>query len=204
VRDGEDGPRFAGFASTVEQAYSVRDAAGEYHETMAQGAFTRSLKNNDDVRLLVNHAGVPLARTKSGTLTLSEKPNLYAEARLDPVNPTVIEVRSAMARGDLDQMSIGFRVVRQEWSKDWSERRILEARLFDVSVVTEPANPYTSASLRSVAEIIGAIAEDIDEQELRRAIAHLETMLPTTKGEEEVAIATAHALRMRQIALLDL
>jgi HK97 family phage prohead protease len=160
---------------------------GEFNETMVEGAFTRSLKQKDDVRLLVNHAGVPLARTKSGTLTLRETPHLYAEATLDDTNPTVQEVRSAMNRGDLDQMSIGFRVLRQEWNDDYTERRIFEARLFDVSVVTAPANPFTSASLRSLDELVAelTVAREIDEAQVKRAIAHLESLI--TREEEKPA-----------------
>lgn len=54
-----------------------------------------------------------------------------------------------MHRGDLDQMSFGFAVIQQQWSADFLRRDILEVRLFDVSVVTFPANDATSAALRS-------------------------------------------------------
>jgi hypothetical protein len=54
-----------------------------------------------------------------------------------------------MRRGDLDQMSFAFAVVRQEWSQDYTQRTINECRLFDVSVVTYPASPSTTADLRS-------------------------------------------------------
>ena len=54
-------------------------------------------------------------------------------------------LRSAMERGALGQMSFAFGVPRQAWSADWAERRITEVRLFDVSVVTYPANDQTMA-----------------------------------------------------------
>jgi HK97 family phage prohead protease len=188
LREGAGAPTFAGYASTVDQPYTVTDMFGDFTETMVQGAFTRSLAQKDDVRLLVNHTGVPLARTKSGTLTLREDPHLYAEAELDGTNPTVQEVRSAMLRGDLDQMSVGFRVLRQEWNEDYTDRQILEARLFDVSVVTAPANPFTSASLRSLDELVQelTVAREVDEAQVRRAIAHLESLI-STREEEPVA-----------------
>jgi HK97 family phage prohead protease len=106
--------------------------------------------------LLVNHDGVPLARSRGGegTLTLSsDDVGLKVRAELDPANPTVQELRSAMNRGDLDQMSFAFRIPkgegRQEWSKDYTVRTIREVQLFDVSVVTYPANPATVAKLRN-------------------------------------------------------
>jgi HK97 family phage prohead protease len=166
---------FDGVASMVDTPYQVRDMFGEFEETIAKGAFRKTLAEKSDVRLLVNHDGVPLARTKSRTLKLSADPNLRAVAELDPANPDVQRIQSAMSRGDLDQMSIGMRVHRQEWNEDYTERTIREAELFDVSVVTYPASPTTSASLRSIDDLIAELAGvDIDEADLRRAIAALE------------------------------
>jgi hypothetical protein len=54
-----------------------------------------------------------------------------------------------MERGDMDQMSFAFRVLRDEWNSDYSERKIYELKLFDVSMVTYPANPATVAKVRS-------------------------------------------------------
>jgi hypothetical protein len=49
----------------------------------------------------------------------------------------------------MDQMSFAFRVLRDEWNSDYSERKIYELRIFDVSMVTFPANPATVAKVRS-------------------------------------------------------
>jgi hypothetical protein len=57
-------------------------------------------------------------------------------------------------RGDVDQMSFGFRTVNDDWeiqTVDGEEvliRMLLEAELFEVSPVTFPAYPDTSVSLR--------------------------------------------------------
>jgi HK97 family phage prohead protease len=105
------------------------------------------------VKLLVNHDGVPIARTKSGTMTLeSDDIGLRVRAELDPANPVVAELRSAMDRGDMDEMSFAFRAINDEWSPDYRERTIREVKLFDVSVVTFPANPATVAQLRDSTE----------------------------------------------------
>lgn len=178
--DSDSKVTFDGIASQVDTPYMVRDALGEYNETIVKGAFTKTLKEKADVRLLVNHEGVPLARSKSGTLTLSASPHLRGVAELDPANPDVQRIQSAMSRGDLDQMSIGFRVHRQEWNEDYTERFIREIELFDVSIVTFPASPTTSATLRSIDELLQAFPAggEFDEQEVRRAISALETLLP--------------------------
>jgi HK97 family phage prohead protease len=143
---------FSGYASVIGAPYRVSDMLGEYDEQVAAGAFAKALSENDDVRLMLNHDGVPLARTKSGTLSLREdEVGLFCEAQLDPKSPLVQTIRSAMSRGDLDQMSFAFSVVRQSWSPDYTQRTILECRLFDVSIVTYPASPTTSASMRDMA-----------------------------------------------------
>lgn len=142
------GVRVVGYASTYDTPYPIWGGpeAGGFNETIKAGAFDKSVRERDDVRFLVNHDGVPLARTKSGTMTLdADDVGLLVDADLDPTSPVVVGLRSAMERGDMDQMSFAFLVVQQSWSPDYSERSILEVKLFDVSVVTYPANDQTMA-----------------------------------------------------------
>ena len=176
---------FDGIASVTGTAYQVRDQWGDYAETIAAGAFSKTLKEKADVRLLINHEGTPLARTKSGTLKLSAAPDLRAVAELDPANPKVQEIRSAMSRGDLDQMSIGFRVHKQDWNNDYTERTIREVELFDVSVVTYPASPTTTASLRSYDSFMRSMKDvDMTKDQARRMIKSLERRFANVWNEE--------------------
>lgn len=142
-----------GYALTWDTWYDVAGgpAMGGWQETIARGALDKALAEKDDVRFLVNHEGTPLARTASGTMILTvDEVGLRVDVpALDPSNPRAQELRSALERGDVDQMSWAFRVVRQTWSKDYSERRITEVRIFDVSAVTFPANTATIVGLRS-------------------------------------------------------
>ena len=150
VRDSGDGTTFTGYASRTGTPYDVNDWMGTYAETIVPGAFRSALDRGDDVRLLINHDGLPLARSASGTLRLSEdSTGLHVEARLDPTDPDVAALAPKMRRGDVDQMSFGFRALRQKWSTDYNARDVLDVELFDVSVVTYPASPTTTAALRS-------------------------------------------------------
>lgn len=207
LRADDDGKvTFDGIASVVDAPYQVRDVFGEFEETIAKGAFRKTLAEKSDVRLLVNHEGVPLARTKSKTLKLTAAPDLRAVATLDPANPDVQRIQSAMSRGDLDQMSIGMRVHRQEWNEDYTQRTIREAELFDVSVVTYPASPTTSASLRSVDDLLAELADvDIDEADLRRAIAALEARVapPADEPDPDKIAEIAEQVRLRRLELWD-
>ena len=152
VRDvsGSDGFTFSGYAALWDVPYQVNDHMGAYTETFRKGSFSRALSNNADVRLLVDHSGVPLARSKSGTLSLREdETGLFAEAQLDASSPLAQTVRSAMQRGDLNQMSHQFAATRQKWDSTYENREVFAANLYDVSIVTFPANDQTSASMRS-------------------------------------------------------
>lgn len=153
LRANDDGTiALTGYAAVWEVGYDVAGGAPYgWVETIARTACDKSLQERDDVRLLVNHDGIPVARTRSNTLTLaSDEIGLKVDApSLDPTSPLVQTLRSAMDRGDLDEMSWAFRVTRQEWNDDYTERRVLEVQTFDVSVVTYPANPATVALLRS-------------------------------------------------------
>jgi HK97 family phage prohead protease len=145
VRAENEGKTIVGYAA-------VWDSPSEYMgftEFVKRGAFTKTLNDGADVRLLIDHEGVPLARSKSGTLKLSEDDRgLRVEAELDPANPDAARIMSAMKRGDLSQMSFAFRTVKDSWNSDRSVRELREVQLFDVSVVTFPAYEQTVAELR--------------------------------------------------------
>lgn len=131
--------------------------AGSFRERIARGAFKEVLSRKPpaDVRLLFNHDGMALARTKSGTLELTEdKDGLRVWARLAPTS-TATDLRMAMQRGDIDQMSFAFTVAEDEWHEDHDtdeiERTITRiGDLYDVSVVTFPAYPDTDAVIREI------------------------------------------------------
>ena len=102
---------------------------------------------------LINHDGLPLARTRSGTLKLTQDDKgLRMETVLDAEDPDVQSIIPKMKRGDLDKMSFAFWPEVQEWdeSGDIPVRTIRKARLFDVSIVTTPAYDGTSIALRSL------------------------------------------------------
>lgn len=127
-----------------------------FTEYISPGAFTRSLQEFPDVYLLVNHdmGNLPLARTISGTLTVTEDSvGLAFSAELDTANNVrASEVYSAVSRGDAAGCSFAFSIYPggDRWSADRSERWLDEIRIYEGSVVTEPAYPDTAVAARSV------------------------------------------------------
>lgn len=160
-----------GYASTFEQPYEMYDSFGAYSETVRHGAFAKTIGDGADVAYLSNHAGLTMARTASGSLTLREdSTGLHTSAQVNTTRGDVRDLVTAIEDGDVDQMSFGFRVVRQEWSPDYAERAMVELNLDrgDVSAVNFGANPATSIgaqrSFRSLkAAKMQALAVDLAE-----------------------------------------
>lgn len=146
-----DTSKVQGYASVFNSRANI---GGMFYEEFLPGAFSQALRE-DDVVFLVNHGGLPLARTSSGTLTLSEDDHgLQSVSDLDNSDPDVQAIVPKMRRGDLNKMSIGFFPIKQEWddSGDLPLRRILQAGLDDVSIVNRPAFEATEIALRSYQE----------------------------------------------------
>ena len=163
VRDvevrAEDGKmRLSGYAAVFNDS----SVPLPFKESIAPGAFRKTLSETPDVRLLINHEGLPLARTKNGTLKLEEdERGLRFDADLADTQEGR-DIYELVKRGDVDQMSFAFRVIRQKWNDDRSRRVLTEVSLADgdVSVVTYPAYPTTTVEAREhLKKAISAIKE---------------------------------------------
>ena len=151
VRADDNGViRVAGYAAIFGEETNI---AGMFTETIERGAFKSAIERGDDVVFLINHEGLPLARTRSGTLKLSEdERGLYMETELDPDDPDVRSIVPKMKRGDLDKMSFAFLPTQQSWDENGAipKRTIQDVELFDVAIVTTPAYAGTEIGLRSL------------------------------------------------------
>lgn len=147
--DTTDGSlRIGGYAATFN-----KEATGlNFREVIAPGAFKRTLATDNPVFLLINHdmEALPLASTRSGTLTLSEDEiGLRMDAELDPANPRAQELASALRRGDVDKMSFAFTVAKDGDTRSEGLRTLTDLDLYEVSVVTLPAYDSTTVGMRS-------------------------------------------------------
>ena len=182
---------FTGYACVTEAPYEMEDWLGSYTEVVRQGSFGKTLAENADVPFKLNHGGITLARTKSGTMDLAEdSTGLHVEARLDPTNPDVQRVRSAMDRGDLDEMSFAFMVTRQNWSPDFTQRDITEVNLNkgDVSVVNYGANPNTAGATLRAAELFSRV-DKLTEDERRELFDRLNHEFSQRSGRRPLSLA---------------
>ena len=153
---------------TIE-GYAARFDEPAHGEVVKRSAFERTLRQQDDVRLLINHDGLPLARfsPRHDTLQLStDDVGLKFRAEdLDPANPRVQELMSALSRRDVDQCSFSFYTVEAPVNER-GLRELREVVLCDVSVVTWPWYESTSVSMKSrrlaLAAELRALVDDGD------------------------------------------
>jgi HK97 family phage prohead protease len=156
-------PVFAGHAAV----FNSRTAIGNpltwgFYEEVADGAFTKTLKEGD-ARFLVDHdTSLLVARISAGDLRLSEDDTgLATEADLDQEVSYIRDLTRNVDKRRVTGMSFGFRVVKDDWAtetvstSDGQEaevevRTIREVELFEVSAVTFPAYEETDAALRAI------------------------------------------------------
>lgn len=153
-----------GYASTFNQPYELYGGPPYgWTEEVDRHAFDKTLASSPDVPLLLNHEGMPLARTKSGTLQLStDDHGLKMSATLDRRDPQVQSLAIKLERGDMDEMSFAFWVIRDEWNHDDEFRRLIEVNINkgDVAIVNYGANPSTNVGIVRAIEELAAHAED--------------------------------------------
>lgn len=176
IRAEGDTVKVAGYAAVFNQETNI---AGLFRERIEPGAF-RDAVGRDDVVFLINHEGLPLARTRSGSLTIREDDHgLYMESELDATDPDVARIVPKMQRGDLDKMSFAFFPEADKWDDtgDLPVRTIKRAALADVSIVTQPAYEGTEIGLRSLQEHRAANAPRKDVGAARKKLDVFEARL---------------------------
>ena len=108
--DGEQ-PIIEGYFSVFNTNY---DMGFEMSESVAPGAFTKSLSN--DVRALINHdTTLVLGRTSAHTLELREDSHgLWGKITINPKDGDAMNLYERVKRGDVNQCSFGFNIVSEE------------------------------------------------------------------------------------------
>ena len=133
-------------------------------ESIAPGAFSNTISG--DIRALINHdTTLVLGRTKANTLRLNEDSHgLFGHIDINPNDGDAMNLYERVKRGDVDQCSFGFDIVREDTdiSPDGSVHwTIREVNLYEVSCCTFPAYESTNISART------AQRDEIQKRELQ-------------------------------------
>lgn len=149
TRAAEDGNLYIeGYFSVFNTIYELW---GGDTESVAPGAFANTL--GDDIRALIDHdSRLVIGRNKAGTLELREdERGLWGRILINPKDQDAVNCYERVARGDVNQCSFGFDILREEsevhadGSIHWTIR---EVKLYEVSVVTFPAYEDTAVEAR--------------------------------------------------------
>jgi HK97 family phage prohead protease len=147
-------PVIEGVAAVYNQETVI---GGFFRETILPGSFMDVLSRNPDVIAANNHDwSQVLGRTANGTLRLSDAPDgLHYSVDVNPDDQEAMNLYAKVKRGDIKQSSFAFIVGEDRWLQP-EDKNILPLRtivtygeLIDVSPVTFPAYPQTSAAVRS-------------------------------------------------------
>lgn len=148
--DGEK-PKITGYAAVFD---SLSEDLGGFREKIQKGAFKSAIKEGE-TRMLWNHnSDIVLGRQSAGTLTLKEDKHGLKIENIPPDTQAGRDAMTSIDRGDVSQMSFGFRIEKDEWEEKKNGdtiRTLLKIRsLPDVSPVTYPAYTNTEVALRSL------------------------------------------------------
>lgn len=174
----EDGEELLieGYFAVFNSNYEIWPGASE---SIAPGAFAKSLES-DDIRALTNHnTDLVLGRNRAGTLILKEDTHgLWGSIRINPKDSDAVNTRERVIRGDVSQCSIGFDIreeeteFRDDGSVHWT---IKDVKLWEVSVCTFPAYESTNVQARQ---------RDLEEIQRRKAQAWAEKARKRLRGDE--------------------
>jgi HK97 family phage prohead protease len=194
VRETADGMTLTGYAARFNEPSEPLP----FIERIAPGAFKRSLRAKNDIKLLWNHdSSSVLGSTRSGTLRLYEdEMGLRVEADL-PDTQAGRDAKVLIQRGDVTGFSFGFTVPPNgdSWNSEGTERTLKSVRLLEVSTgVAFPAYPSTNgtAQVRSLEDVVMAVGVDYDA--LSMVLGKVAAGEPITYAEKEVMELVLDAL----------
>lgn len=133
--DSSDERKFSGYANTFDH----HDRAGDITQ---RGAFLKSLAKHAEqgtkVKMLAHH---DLTRPIGvWEVMVEDEKGLYVEGRLTKGVRDADEAYALLKDGALDSMSIGYRVVREEYDRKSGANLLHEVDLHEISLVAIPAN----------------------------------------------------------------
>lgn len=143
----EDSVEIEGYVNAVERnSKPLMSRMGKFIERIKAGAFTRALKRNDDVHVLLNHDWKrDLGSTKQGNLELTED-NIGLRAKCAITDKDVMEKAK---RGDLVGWSFGFydRDVTNGVENGMLTREVNDLDLEEVSILDRSKVPAYDGTL---------------------------------------------------------
>lgn len=167
--------------NTIEGYAAFFDNVDSYGDIIEKGAFTKTLQENRNrIKVLWQHdinepIGKPIAMEE-------DSKGLYIKAQISQTD-TGRKAMTLMRDGVIDEMSIGYDVIKDDFKK--GNRMLKEVRLWEFSPVTFAANEKAKiTSAKNFADLLYNMKQEaISAQDIKSAIAHLQMLLKRNEPE---------------------
>jgi len=140
----------------------IYTADSYFYENFAEGAFSETLQNDEQLVLYGHEMNNVLGRTSSGTAELkADDIGLYLTVDL-PNTTLGRDVFQLVKRGDIAGMSVGFIAEDDDWEQvdGVIKRTINKAKLVEVSLVPLPAYDSSEVSERAADKVANIIEQE--------------------------------------------
>lgn len=156
-----------GYASTFDTYKLATIDGNDYFERIEPTAFDKA--DLSDVVFRIDHEGRVYARTSAGSLEVWTDEHGLANRTDLSRTEKAREIYADIAAGNYPQMSFAFHVADEDYDKKTRTRIIKEIdKVYDVSPVSFPANPYTELGVATRDFLNGVIeaekAERLEEE----------------------------------------
>ena len=184
--DENDQRKFAGYANTFDHL----DRAGDI--TM-RGAFLKSIQKHlvdgTKPKMLAHHDTTrPIGVWE---VMVEDEKGLYVEGRLTQGVRDADEAYALLKDGALDSMSIGYRVVREEYDRKSGANLLHEVDLHEISLVAIPANQESVVTAVKSSHDIRSLEKSLRDAGLSRREAKV-LLAKGISGLESERDASAH------------
>ena len=169
--DEEESYIVEGYASTFDPYVLMTIDGKEYSERIEPTAFDDA--DMTDVVFRVDHTGPVYARSSAGTVDVwTDEHGLGNRIDLGKTQRSK-DMFADIEAGNYPQMSFAFSVAEERYDKA-TRTRIIEkiAKVYDVSAVSFPANPYTELSV-ATRDYFNGVIEAEKAERLEREAAEL-------------------------------
>lgn len=139
----------------IEGYFIVFDDTYDMGYGMTESVDRHALDNtiHDDIRALCDHdSRIVLGRTIKGSLELRvDDHGLFARIKINPNDSDAMNTWARVQRGDVDQASFGFRIIREDKTVNGDKIHwtLKDIKLYEITVCTFPAYESTSLSARA-------------------------------------------------------
>ena len=159
----EDGGGGAKMLEGYALKWSETVAIGRwFRENFKKGAFKDSIKSGGQ-KMLLDHSGLPVGSRSGGTLTLTEDDTgLRFVCEVNTDSARAHDAVIGVSRGDIDGVSVGFRIGDYEYTEDDDEDppdliTHTKCELWEISLVAFPAYASSEVGVRAAEDFWRAL-----------------------------------------------